>query len=277
MSKNRPEKDIKEEKWEFEDYAFTITGIIVGFLLVVPEILYIQFDISILGGSMSETQDLFEGIEDGIGTNGWNIIQLRTFSPLLFLITITIAFFKDALDARKSGRCTGSLFEHTLDSLFEDSIYMAITTIMVFGTILFGAVYASWLAGPITWILFVFLFPLIKKKSCIEDEETHTPWICLFIFIIGIIAEVITGAWIAFPLSWLIICAIKFVGTIREKINSIDAVFDFIYYAFSIILLSVGLIINFWLMSWLAFPIAIFICWVLSKFGKFKKVKADTQ
>ena len=265
--------DIKtDDQWDFSDYAYTITGIIVVVLLVVPEILEAQFGISILGGTLSDVGPLLvEGLEYGHGLNVWGINQLRALSPMLFLLTTTIVMFKDALDARKSGGYTGSLFTHTFESLLEDAIYMAITTIMVYGAILAGTMYASWLAGPITWVLFIFIFPLVKKKSN-SIGEVDTPWLLLLILAIGIIAEVITGAWIAFPLSWLIICAIKFTGFIREKNYSVDTIFNMIYYAFSVILMAVGISLGFWIASWTAFPIALFTCWILSKLKKFKKV-----
>ena len=275
-NKHPQEKVDNKDKWTFEDYAFSITGIIVGVLLVVPPIIYTEFGISILGeGADFELQEIFEALEDGSGLI-WDINRLRSLSPLLFLLTLTICYFKDAFDAKKNGGYKGSLFTHTYESLFEESIYMTITTIMVYGAVLFGAMYASWLSGPISWFLFVFLFPLFKGKNDSDDDEVPIPWLCLFIFVIGIIAEVMTGVWIAFPLAWLVICAIKFLEVIREKINSYDAVFNVLYYAFSVILLAVGLIRDFWIVSWVAFPVAIFICWVLSKFNIFKNVEADT-
>ena len=263
----------KEGRWEFEDYAFTITGIIVGFLLVVPEILYAQLGISILGGSLGNiAPSLVEGLDYGYGASTWDINQLRSLSPMLFLLTTTICFFKDMIDARKTGGYTGSIFTHTFESLLEDTIYMAISTIMVYAAVLAGMMYASWLAGPITWILFIFIFPLVKKKNRDKDEAEPTmPWALLFIFIGGIVVEIMTGLWIAFPLSWLIICLVKFANTIREDKYSIDTIFDIIYYAFSVILLTVGIILNFWIASWTAFPVALFICWILSKFERFKK------
>jgi len=253
----------KSNKWKFEDYAFTITGILVGVLLVVPEILYSQFDISILGGSLSETAESF---------NVWSINQLRALSPLLFLLTTTIVLFKDAFDARKSGGYKGSVFTHTFESLFEDAIYMAITTIMVYGAALFNAMYASWLAGPIAWILFVFIFPLVRKNSNATDE-VRMQWLLLLIFFCGIIAEALTGAWVAFPLSWLIICAFKLIDTFRKKIFSTDTIFDILYYTFTVVLLAVGISLDFWMMSWVAFPVALFICWIMSKVEKYKKRK----
>ena len=279
----------KDEKWGFSDYAFTITGIIVGVLLVGPQLLYSWFGISILGGDLSDTMPtLLEGFEDGYGHTGWSFNQLRALSPMLFLLTTTIVFFKEAFDARKDGGYTGSIFTHTFESLFEDAIYMAITTIMVYSAILAGAMYASWLAGPISWVLFVLIFPLVRKKRSgvveVNDvdetdktDEVNTPWLLLAILAIGIIAEVITRAWVAFPLAWLVICTIMLTNTIREGNHTVDTVFDMIYLAFSVALMAVGVVMGFWMVSWAAFPIALLICWILSKFKRFKKVKEQSQ
>ena len=256
-----------DDKWEFSDYAFAITGIIVAVLLVLPEIVYSQFGISILGGSLS---DVAPTIADGFeyGVRGWTIGELRALSPMLFLLTTTVAFFKDAYDARKTGGYKGSMFTHTFESLLEESIYMAITTIMVYGAIFTGNMYASWLAGPITWILFVFIFPLVRRKEKGNSHgEAEMPWLLLGIFAIGIVVEVVTGAWVAFPLSWLIICAIKLANEIRVGIKIIDDVFNVLYYAFSIVLMAAGILFDLWLTSWAAFPIALAICWVLHKLG----------
>jgi hypothetical protein len=266
----------KDDKWDFSDYAYAITGILVAMLLVVPEILEAQFDIRIFGGSLENiAPELVEGLEDGYGLAAWDFHRLRALSPMLFLLTTTIVFFKDAIDARKSGGYRGSLFTHTFESLLEDAIYMAITTIMVYGAILAGTMYISWLAGPVTWLLFIAILPLVKKKS--DADKGKTPWMLLILFAIGIIAEGITRAWIAFPLSWLIICAIKLVGIIRKGNFSIDTVFDILYYAFSVILLAVGISLDVWIASWAAFPIAALICWIVSKTGRFQKAKADGQ
>ena len=114
-------KTDRGDKWDFSDYAFTITGIIVGILLVVPEIMESHFGISILGGSLSNTVPmLVEGLEYSHVHNVWNFNQLRALSPMLFLLTTTIVFFKEAFDARESGGYTGSLFTHTFESLLED-------------------------------------------------------------------------------------------------------------------------------------------------------------
>jgi len=298
-----------DDKWDFSDYAYTITGILVGFLLVVPEILYSQFGISILGGSLGNVApELIEGLDEGQNLRTWSINELRAISPLLFLLTTSIVFFQEAITARRTGGYKGSMFTHTFESLFEEAIYMTITTIMVYGAVLYGAMYASWLAGPITWILFIFIFPLVKvksmkngsaqaknanastrfvapgetdseliheKKKSNNTGEERTPWLLLLIFVIGIIAEVVTGAWVAFPMSWLIICAIKLVSTIRKGNHTIDTVFDILYYAFSVILMAAGIFRGLWIASWTAFPLALLLCWIISKFGRFKKVEAN--
>jgi len=267
----------KDGKWEFEDYAFTMTGILVGVLIVVPELLYNYLGISILGGGIDyASQELFEGMSGGYGIRDWNLNELRFLSPMLFLMTITVCMFKDAIDARKTGGYTSSVFTHTFESLFEDAIYMGITTIMVYSAVFFGAMYASWMTGPIAWILFVFILPLVKKDNDNTDEKTNMPWILLFIFIAGIVVEVITREWIAFPVSWLIICVLKLIEILKEKAVSTNAVFDILYYAFSVVLLAVGVTLDFWMVSWAAFPIALFVCWVMSKFRRFKKKEENS-
>ena len=233
----------ENEKWDFEEYAFTITGILVGVFMFAPDIL----------------ESLF----------GINIVVPRVFSGMLFLVTTTVVLFQEAIVVRKSGVYKGALFTEDFESLLEAAIYMAITTAIVYGAILFDVIFASWLAGPVSWILFVFIFPLARKKSDRADKF-KVPWLLLSIFAVGIIVEIMTGAWIALPLSWLIICVFKFVGTVRKKFNSIDEIFDVLYYVFVIILMAVGIGLDFWITSGLAYPTALFVCWVLNKFVKFE-------
>jgi len=268
-------KNENKDKWDFSDYAFTITGILVGVLLLVPEILYAQFGISILGGSMGNiSNDLVGEIESAQGLRRWTIVELRSLSPMLFLLTTTIVFFEDAISARKTGGYKGAMFTHTFESLFEESIYMAITTIMVYTAILTGTMFASWLAGPITWILFICIIPLVRKKHNREDK-LEIPKHLLIIFIFGVTVEIVTRAWIVFPISWMVICIIELVETIRDRDGTLDTVFNIIYYTFSVILLALGIAFDFWMTSWAAFPVALFICWIISKFGKDKKSKGD--
>jgi len=261
------EKTQNTNKWEFEDYAFTLTGILVGVLLIAPEILYSLFGIVFFGGSFGSDTAADALDMDNLSLATLNIYRLRALSPMLFLLTTTLCFIKDAFDARKTGGYTGSVFTHTFESLFEDSIYMVITTIMVFGSVLLGAMYASWLAGPITWVLFMFIFPFFRKS----DDEAKIPWLLLIVFAVGIMVEIVTQAWVAFPLTWLIICFIKLVDTIRAWDNTVDTIFDVLYYAFSVVLMALGVAIGLWITSWIAFPVALLICWVLSKFAPYKK------
>jgi len=274
MSEEKEKK--KDNKWEFEDYAFTFTGILVGVLLILPEILYSQFGISFLGGSLSGVAtELYDELESYSGTYDWSITRLRALSPLLFLLTTTIVLFYDAIDARKSGGYKGSMFTHTFESTLEDAIYMAIMTVMVYGTVLTNSMYASWLTGPIAWVLFVFIFPLVRKES--SKEEYKMPWFLLTILLAGFVVELVAGGWIALPLSWLVVCIVKLINTIRAKITSLDEVFDALYYSFSIVLMTLGITLNYWITSWAAFPIALLICWILGKTKKFKKVEENAQ
>jgi len=259
MNDNEKDNVKPEDKWNFADYAFIITGIFVGVVLVIPEILEALFGISLMGGSLASLDG--DELEYAMSSSVWTLFQLRPLSPLLFLLTITIVMFKEAFDARSSGGYQGSLFNNTFENLLEDAIYMAITTIMVYSAVFFSAMYISWLAGPITWILFTVIFPIVKRKS----DQVEMPLFLLTIFAIGVIAELITGVWIAFPLSWLFICAVKFGIIVREKIKSMDDFFNFLYYAFSVILIAVGLLLNIWMISWIAFPVVLLTCWVAKK------------
>ena len=270
MGEHPPEKDAAEEKWSFEDYAYTITGIIVGILIAGPivldTLLQIIFNLEVFDGILG---DEAPGILDWLDARDGG---LRFLSPLLFLVTITIVWFKDAFDARKNGEYSGSWFTHDFASLFEDAIYMALTTIILFSSILFGTMWASWLAAPISFLLFVFIFPLFAKKgNTVKSDEIKMPWVLLLILALGVIAEAITRAWLAFPLSWLVICAIEFINSIRKAERSLDTVFDISYNALSVVVMSAGVFLSFWITSWVALPVALFICWIFSKFKRFKK------
>ena len=271
MSEKPPEIDGKEEKWDFDDYAYTITGIIVGIVIVGPilidVLLQVIFDLEVFNGILSGTAP---SLHDWLDTVDDRINMLRFTSPMLFLVTTTICFFKTALDARKSGGISDSWFTYDFESTLEFSIYMALATITVYSSILIDAMWASWLAAPVSWFLFVFVLPLVKNKN--STEKIYIPWLCLIIFAIGIIVEIITVAWIAFPLSWLIICAIKLIGFIRKAESSLDTVYDISYSTFSVVAMAAGIVLNFWIFSWSPILIALFVCWIFSKFKGFKKV-----
>ena len=263
MNEHPSEKNDDKEKWDFDDYAFTITGIIVGVLvfgpLLLDILLQVIFDLEVFDGILSGTAPVLTDY-----LQGYNFL-----SPFLFLVTTTIVFFKDAFYARRCGEFSDSWFTYDFESLLEIAIYLALTTITVFASIIIETMWASWLAAPISWILFVFVVPLVKKRN--SADKIYIPWLCLFIFAIGIIAEVITGAWIAFPLSWLIICAIKLIGYIREAESSLDTVYDISYSTLSVIVMALGVFLNFWILSWTPLLIALFICWIFSRFKRFSK------
>jgi len=267
------EQNNRQKKWEFADYAFAITGVIIATLLVLPELLHSIFDINFLGGSLNEVTLDIAAIVETENISRWSIHELRAMSPMLLLATTAICFIHDAAVARKTGGYKGKVFTHTFETLLEDAIYMTVTAVMVFGAVLLGSMYISWLAGPITWVLFILIFPLVRKRRG-KTDVFQPPVILLCAFAIGIIIEVVTGAWVAFPLAWMLICAVKLVGafrTLKRRPSSLNAVFDMLYYLFSVVLMAVGVAADFWVTSWAAFPVGMVICWILSKFGKYKK------
>jgi len=66
---------------------------------------------------------------------------------------------------------------------------------------------------------------------------------------------------------------------VRGKVTSLDDAFDAIYYSFTVVLMTLGISLNFWITSWIAFPITLLICWILGKSKRFKRVEIedDTQ
>jgi len=92
----------------------------------------------------------------------------------------------------------------------------------------------------------------------------------IFRFLIGIIFEIIVDGWILFPLSWLIICTIELGEIIVRKIKTIDEFFNLIYNIFSIILMAIGILFNFWILSWTALFFSLAVTWFISKFKLFK-------
>jgi hypothetical protein len=238
------EAEKKPTKWKFDDYAFALTGVIVVALLG-PELLDSIFGTNIAGEDMG----------------------LRALSPMLFMVTTVVCFWKDTYDAWKTGGYRGTLFTHTFRSLLEDAIYMTITTIMVYGAIFADMMLISWLAGPITWVLFLIIFPLVRRKK----DKVHMPWRRIGILSAGIAVEIFTQAWVAFPLAWLIICVVELVHDIHTYDRTPNSAFQIMYHGIAVVVIAVGLIFGNWLMSWAAFPAALLVCWVMAKVGLLKK------
>ena len=264
MNEHSSEKNTGKEKWSFEDYAFTITGIIVGIIVLVPLLLDILleiiYDLEIFDGILIGTPPTFVDY-----LHGYNFL-----APSLFLLTTTIVYFKAAFDARKFGAYSDSWFTYDFESTLELAISLAISTIILYISFFLGDMWASWLGAPISWILFLIVFLFLRKKE--GTEKISIPWLCLIIFVVGIVAEVITRAWVALPLAWLIICAITLIGHIREAESSLDTVYDISFNLLSILAMALGIFLNFWYISWSPILIALFVCWIFSGFKKFKKV-----
>lgn len=254
-------RDAEKETWDFADYAYTFTGVLVGFLLVGLELISEFFGVSILGGPLNEVL---------VGER-FTFAEFRALSPLLFLMTTVIVFAKETIDVRKSGSYTGAMFKHTFESLLEETIYMSVLTFMIFYGIITNGMYASWLASPVTWVLFVFLFPLLKQKE--ERKALVVPWGMLGILMGGVLFEIVLGGWLFMPLSWLVICLIKLKDEVKVKEKSLDRSFNLIYYVLSVTFMGLGIGFDFWITSWTAFPVALVICWVMFKMGIYGTVK----
>jgi hypothetical protein len=262
MNEKLSEKDIEKEKWDFDDYAFTITWIIVGILIVVPLLLDIILEIIF-------NIDAFSGVFVGEAPSLIDFLHGYNFlSPALFLLTTTIVYFKAALDARKC-EYSDSWFTYDFESTLELAISLAISTLIVYISFFIDEIWASWLGAPIAWILFLVIVPFARKKD--STKKTNIPWLCLIIFITGVVAEVITREWISLPLSWLAICAIMLIGHIRKAERSLDTVYDISFSILSIIAMVLGIVLDFWYISWSPILLALLLCWIFSKFKRFKK------
>jgi len=157
---------------------------------------------------------------------------------------------KYVIDAKRGAKGT----EGKLQKYTEDTIYFAVMMAILAIAMRTGHMYASWLAGPITFVLFAVIWPVLRNKK--DKEQARFPVIPLIVLLAGIVAEVVMGGWIAFPVSWILICAIKICGLLRSHRLSAEVMVDIVYYVLSIALISIGLIWGTWIFSWIAFPIA---------------------
>jgi len=230
-------------KWTFADYAFTLTGVIVGLILLLPNWLDITIENEIFA-------------------------RLRWMSPFMFLVTASVVMIKDTVDAKKGIIVPGKLFTYEFEDLLEDAIYMSITTVMVLYAVFTESMYISWLAGPITWIVYVFLLPLLRQDDESGTAKAQLPVFLLSFFAAGIVIELLTGQWIAFPFMWVLICVYKAYGFIRGGEYSMNVLYNILYYVFSVVLIAVGLVWGFWVTSWLALPVSMVICWGVDRWRK---------
>jgi len=231
------EVETKCKKRNFEDTVFTVATV----LCLVPIVL------GVLIGALFED------------TGQMNIHRWWPFSWMFFMFAWSACEIKDVIDMKRgTDNASGDL-----EDAVETALYINITTIMLLIGIVMGQLYASWLAGPIVFVLFTVIWPLLRNSE--DKEQVYIPTIPLFLLIAGIVAEVIVGGWVAFPVSWILISAIKVYKIIGKRTFTEDVLVDITYHSFSIILLSTSLIWGSWIISWLAYPISVTVGKIVSK------------
>lgn len=238
IGKNEHDKISDEDKkWIFEDYAYIVAVVLFIASRLIPSRL---------------------GLEDMI--YNYELNSLLSSSWIIFIFTALVVAIKDLYDGRNNT-------DGTRKKLVKDVLYIAIIVALLLRGILTGAWDSSWLAGPITWILFMVLWIIsgnMAKKAKKGVKQILQDVGLVSIFVLGIIAEVLTQAWIAFPITWIVISAIEGIGLIRQGNHTEDDIYDILYHIFTIILISMGLIWDMWITSWLAMPVVIILSKVIS-------------
>jgi len=248
MDNPNDNKEIESEKWDFDDYAFTIAWVLFAALPII----------GILIGSLQAAT--LEDISD-LNTGILSIHRWWPFSWIFFMVAWSACTINDAVNI-KFGE------EGDLEDTAEYALYISITTIMLLVGIVRGNMYSSWLAGPIVFVLFAVMRPTLRG---VQNEKRSSFHVLVFIIlIVGIIMEIVMGGWIAFPISWIIISAVKIYKTIRTCKLTEDILVDIIYNALSIILLVISLTLGSWIISWLAYPASVIIGKVIDRI-KMKK------
>jgi len=247
------QKKADKSKWLFEDYVFAATGIIVGvgyFLLAYGAVNEGYQDYGFL-------DDMIENIEAGRGINIRDYRQWLPFSGFLFLLAWAICEYQVSFVAYREDKKDGSFGE-----ALADALYITVTFVLLVIGVVTGVWYASWLASPLMWIGTIIVLKIAKKDEnegdVIEgDCKEPIPGKALFlaIFFIGIVVEVFTRAWLAFPLAWTAICALKVINIWRRGNLNESRVFELLYYFAGFVLLVVGISLGIWATSWLALPV----------------------
>ena len=232
-------KEVKNEKWDFEDYAFTIAT----FLCVVPIALGILIAII--------------RTPDEIGFT--SIHRWWPFSWMSFMFAWSACTIKDIVDIKRG--VEGA--DGDLEDAAEYALYISITTILLLIGIIVGQMQSSWLAGPIVFVLLAVIWPLLRNSE--DKAKAYFPTILFIILVVGIVVEIAIGGWIAFPVAWILISLVKLYKSIRTHRFTEDDWTDIMYNAFSIILLSTSLIWGSWFISWLAFPVSVIISKIMCK------------
>ncbi|MCL2620919.1 MAG: hypothetical protein FWD97_08320 [Defluviitaleaceae bacterium] len=238
------------KKWDFEDYAFTIATVLFSAFMIVGIVL--------VNSSETIGEDIqlaFDG--DAIGLT--NIHRWWPFSWMLFMFAWSVCTIKDVLDIKRGAKGAGN----DLEGAVEYALYVGITTIMLLIGIMQGQMHSSWLAGPIVFVVFTIIWPVLRNRK--DKEQVRFSVISVSILLAGIVVEILVGGWIAFPVSWILISAIKVYKTIRKYKFAEDAIVDIIYHSLSVILISASLIWGSWIISWLAYPVAVITSKVMGK------------
>jgi len=237
----------KKEKWEFEDYAFTIATV----LCVTPIILGIF--IASTGPEIAPEEVDYTSIH-----RWW------PFSWISFMFAWSACVVKETIDL-KIGK-EGAKGE--LKDVAENALYITITTLMLFIGIIRGNMYSSWLAGPIVFVFFAVIWPILRGSK--EEEQASAPALSFILLIAGIIMEIVIGGWIAFPLSWVAISCVKVYKIVQTNRFTEEIWVEIMYHIFTIIFLSASLIWDFWAVSWLAYPVSVIIGKIIDKKRKRK-------
>jgi len=234
---NINEVENKSEKWNFEDYAFTLATV----LFLAPIILGVL------------TAALLDNDGQMIIHRWW------PFSWMFFMFAWAACEIKVVIDIKRGIK--GAAID--LEGAVETALYVGITTMMLLIGIIQGQMYSSWLAGPIVFVLFTVIWPLLRNRE--DKGQSYFPTLPLVLLLAGIVVEVVIGGWVAFPVSWILISAAKVYTIIRKYKFTEDVLVDIIYHALTVILLSISLIWGTWIISWLAYPASVIIGKVICK------------
>jgi len=222
-----------DEKWDFEDYAFTIAGF--------------TFALPMIAGIFIAAID--------IGLDG--IHRWWPFSWMSFMFAWSACTIKDVVDIKRGAE------DKDLEYAAEYALYICMTTILLLIGIIVGRMQSSWLAGPVVFVLMTVIWPLLRNQE--DKQKAYFPTIPFILLLAGVVVEVIVGGWIAFPISWILVSAVKMYKTIRGNSISEDLMVDIMYNAFTIILLATSLIWGSWVISWLAYPASVIVGKVYNK------------
>ena len=239
------EKDNAAEKWEFEDYAFTIAAVI----FFAPIIIQIAFPIvmGVLYESFGFTFAYgWADFEISFGDDGQ--LPWFAFSWMSFMFAWLASEIYETYKARvKSAK------EYAYQ--FETSIYIAVTIVLLIQSLLGQNWGGSWLASPITWVLFAII-RLFSRKLC-EDrsKELLRTVLRMSVLAAGLVVDIAGGSWFAFPLAWIFLSLLELYDIARARTLRED-LFDVLYSVFTVIFLVIALIWGLWITSWLGLPIA---------------------